>query len=229
MNIPPQSRQPQSTGQPPLSLSVGHFRLENLRQSIEQNPLAALNALGAWRGDSIQSPAKAVRWPLEQMPLSVWLPASPVSVNQGFPSPPSLFAALRQWETVTDGLIRFRLMDINTETAEQAHIAFGWAQETTKGRDYEVGHANREVQGSRIRRVTITLIQDPLIDGHLSIAQRQSRLLATVLHETGHALGLEHSENSQDVMFYRGWRREQLSHGDIRRIRELYQQGRTQA
>ncbi len=226
MNIPPQSRHPKPAGQSPSPLSVSNFKLEALRQSIEHNPLAALNALGAWRAESTQTTGQAVRWPLEQMPLSVWFPAS---TDQSLPGPQVLFAALRQWEMGTDGLIRFRLMDAHTESVEQAHIEFGWARETTKGRDYEVGHANREVQGSRIRRVSITLIQEPLIDGHLSLAQRQSRLLATVLHETGHALGLEHSESSQDVMFYRGWRREQLSHNDIRRIRELYQQGRTQA
>ncbi len=226
MNIPPQSRQPKSTGQSAPPLSVNNFKLETLRQSIEHNPLAALGALGAWRAESTQTTAQAVRWPLEQMPLSVWLPAS---TDQSLPGVPSLFAALRQWEMGTDGLIRFRLMDPNTESVEQAHIEFCWSRETTKGRDYEVGHANREVQGSRIRRVTITLIQEPLIDGHLSPAQRQSRLLATVMHEVGHALGLEHSESSQDVMFYRGWRREQLSPNDLRRIKDLYQQGRTQA
>jgi hypothetical protein len=207
-------------------LSVSHFKLETLRQSIEQNPLAALNALGAWRAESEQSKTSAPRWPLEQMPLKVWLPPSG---DKTLPGPHVLFAALRQWEMATDGLIRFQLMDLNTESIEQAHIEFGWCRETTRGRDYEVGHANREMQGSRIRRVSITLIQEPLIDGHLSPTQRQSRLLATVLHEVGHALGLEHSESSQDVMFYRGWRREQLSHNDSRRIRELYQEGRTQA
>lgn len=227
MKIPPQqSRQTPSSGQSQASLSVHGFKLETLRQSIEQNPLAALNALGAWRAESTQTKASLVRWPLEQMPLKVWLPPSG---DKTLPGPQVLFNVLRQWEMATDGLIRFQLMDLNTESIEQAQIEFDWSRETTRGRDYEVGHASREVQGSRIRRVSITLIQEPLIDGHLSSAQRQSRLLATVLHEVGHALGLEHSESSQDVMFYRGWRREQLSPNDIRRIRELYQQGRTQA
>lgn len=226
MKIPqrPQLGTPNGPNTPATSLSA--FKLETLRQQVEKNPLAALSALGAWRAETAFPVESAVRWPLDPMPLSVWLPAAPEAT---LPKPAVLFTTLRQWETASNGLIRFRLMDPHTESAPQAHIEFQWTPETTPGRDYEVGHAKREVQGSRIRRVTITLVQEPIIDGYLSATQRQSRLLATVLHEVGHALGLEHSESSQDVMFYRGWRREQLSPNDGRRLQALYQNTQSQA
>lgn len=224
MKIPNQPNRPNANlgKAPPMggkSLSLENFQLETIRQSIEKNPLAALNALSEWRGQGGKTTHQSVRWPLDQMPLAVWIePAD----DPKLPSEKLLFATLKQWEVASEGLIRFRWMDRAIESREASHIEFGWSRETVKGRDYEVGHANRDVQSSRIRRVDITLIQEPIIDGHLTPDKRRSRLLATVLHEMGHALGLEHSENSQDVMYYRGWQLESLSANDINRLRDLY-------
>lgn len=224
MKIPNQPNRPNvNPGKAPAvsgkSLSLENFQLETIRQSIEKNPLAALNALSEWRSQEGKTAQQSVRWPLDQMPLAVWIePAD----DPRLPSEKLLFATLKQWEVASEGLIRFRLMDRAIESREAAHVEFNWSRETVKGRDYEVGHANRDVQGSRIRRVDITLIQEPIIDGHLTPEKRRSRLLATVLHEMGHALGLEHSENSRDVMYYRGWQLESLSANDIHRLRDLY-------
>jgi predicted Zn-dependent protease len=85
-----------------------------------------------------------------------------------------------------------------------------------------VGHTDRVIQGAWIQQCTITLMSQPRIDEHLNLLQRQQRLATTILHELGHALGLEHSENKQDVMYFRGWRHSVLSENDIHRIRELY-------
>lgn len=200
-------------------LSLNNFQLETIRQSIEKNPLAALNALSEWRSQEGKTARQLVRWSLDQMPLAVWIEPSP---DAKLPSEKLLFATLKQWEVASEGLIRFRLMDTAIKQKEAAHIEFRWRGETVKGRDYEVGHASRDVQGARIRRVTVTLIQEPIIDGHLTPEKRRARLLATVLHETGHALGLEHSDRSQDVMYYRGWQRDTLSENDSHRLRELY-------
>jgi hypothetical protein len=202
------------------SLSLDSFKLETIRQSVQKNPLAALNALGQWRSETSKIAPQSVRWSLAQMPLKVWLS---LAEDTTMPTNRLLFATLRQWEVASKGQIRFRLMDPVTERMEDADIFFQWSRETVKGRDYEVGHANREVQGQRIQKVTITLILEPLIDGYLTREKRRSRLLATVLHETGHALGLEHSESNQDVMYYRGWRQELLSPQDAQRLVDLYQ------
>ena len=69
---------------------------------------------------------------------------------------------------------------------------------------------------------TITLIETPRIDAQLDAGQQQDRLLATLLHELGHALGLEHSPNPDDVMHHRGWRHTRLSENDRSRLRRLY-------
>ncbi len=205
------------TGHSPLAFE--HFQLETIRQSIEKNPLTALNALSEWRTAEEITSKTAVRWSMTQMPLRVWVDSAE---SQPLVQEKLLFATLRQWEIASEGLIRFRLMDAAIESVENADIQFSWQDETVKGRDYEVGHANRDVQGNRIRKATITLIRKPIIDGHLSPEKQRSRLLATILHEIGHALGLEHSDSAQDVMYYRGWQRETLSANDIHRLKMLY-------
>lgn len=224
MKIPNQPNQPgtnpqaaaKTGGKPELALE--NFKLETIRKNIDKRPQSALHALGEWRGGEGHS-RQSVRWSLEQCPLKIWMEPSE---DPTFPGEKLMFATLRQWEIASEGLIRFRLMDKVTESQDTADIVFKWSRETVKGRDYEVGHANRQVQGQRIRRVEITLIEEPLIDGHLTLDKRRSRLLATVLHEVGHALGLEHSESSQDVMYHRGWQRNTLSQSDIHRLQELY-------
>jgi predicted Zn-dependent protease len=68
----------------------------------------------------------------------------------------------------------------------------------------------------------ISLIENPVIDQHLSREQQVWRLRSTLLHELGHALGLEHSLCPEHVMYFRGWRNTYLSSGDALAIQKLY-------
>lgn len=183
--------------------------------SGENSPFEVLNALDRWRSEEEATQKDAVRWPLEKMPLAVYVePTLEFSLD--------FLTIMRQWEAASEGLIRFR----SVTDPDKANIVFSWSDETVVGRDYEVGHAKREVQGTRITHVKITLIRQPLIDGHLSPADRQKRLIATVLHETGHALGLEHSKSRSDVMHHRGWKITSLGSGDVKSLKSLYRTGR---
>ncbi|WP_373532822.1 matrixin family metalloprotease [Vampirovibrio sp.] len=232
MKIPDKQPRPSAGARIPAArsdqkgLSLDSFKLETVRQSVEKNPLAALSALGQWRSSESKTEGQAVRWSLAQMPLKIWLAPSG---EAAMPSERLLFATLRQWEVASEGQIRFRLMDPATEQSEDGDIVFQWSRETVKGRDYEVGHANRELQGQRIRKAHITLILEPVIDGHLTPEKRRDRLMATVLHEVGHALGLEHSEHSKDVMYYRGWQQTVLSPQDAQRLMALYRDAQQSA
>lgn len=184
-----------------------------------QSPIMALDALEQWRVHDEQTAQQRVYWPLDKMPLTVRL-MPPETGNAGM-SQAECMTVMRQWEAASQGLVRFQLVEL---TAESPDILIEWRQETVLGRDFEVGHTKREVNGKHITHATITLIVNPLIDGHLSPQRQRQRLYATLLHETGHALGLEHSESKQDVMHHRGWQRPYLSQGDIQRIQHHYGQ-----
>lgn len=185
---------------------------------MHQDPLATLNALEQWRVQNEEQQRQCVRWALEQFPLSVHIEPYPNADNMGL-TPQEIFAVLRQWEAAYPGVLRFQRVE--NEQAS-AHISINWSHDTTLGRDYEVGHTNRTVKNKRITGAEITLIVNPLIDRHIGPQQQRQRLMATILHEVGHALGLEHSENRQDVMYYRGWKHGYLSIGDIQRMKTLY-------
>lgn len=196
-----------------------------ISSSQPQSPLDALAALEQWRVKEEDTRKHSARWSLSQSPLQVWVEPYPdTGILRDFAIPEMVLAAMRQWEAATEGAIAFQLLRAPALDGEHpADILICWQDETTLSRDYEVGHTNRQVQGKRLTHATITLITNPLIDAHLNAKQCQQRLMTTILHETGHALGLEHSDDSRDVMYYRGWKHANLSGNDIQRIRNLYE------
>lgn len=179
-----------------------------------QNPLEAMAALEEWRILDSHEQGEEPRWPGERMPLGVHI--------EPHPDMPGiedlLFSVMRQWEAASMGLVRLERRALNPDIRVQ------WSDTVVRGRDYEVGHTDLQTRsGGMITGAVITLIREPLIDRHLDPGRREKRLAATILHETGHALGLRHSERKEDVMHHRGWQRPCLSTEDARRIRRLYQ------
>jgi hypothetical protein len=234
MRIPPQGipwQAVNSAGGSHVGFSRAAPGTGKLSLARQQSPLDALSELEQWRVKAEDTGKDSARWSLSQCPLTVWVAPYPDSDDlKAFAGPELLFSAMRQWEVVTQGALSFRLLsgsephlDLSPDAAAgEADISILWDSQTTLGRDYELGHSNRQVQGKRIRQATITLITRPLIDARLTLTHRQQRLYTTVLHETGHVLGLEHSEDHRDVMHHRGWQRQFLSENDIQRIRNLY-------
>lgn len=186
------------------------------RTTIEENILGAISALEAWR-NADEREQKDVRWhPAQASQLNVWLS----------PPPDATWTALVQrafveWQAASGTLIGFEW----TVRPEQAHIQIKWNDTPVRGRQYEVGHTQRDVVPPHwIRQAQITLLTAPLIDQHLGERQRKDRLYTTVLHEVGHALGLEHTHSKRDVMHHRGWQNKHLSTNDIQRLHQLYRQ-----
>ncbi|MBX2861162.1 MAG: matrixin family metalloprotease [Vampirovibrio sp.] len=193
-----------------------------------QAGVPVLDFLTAWPPPEPFGHRQSVRWPTEALPLSIAIASRPDSNYGAKGSDDTLqegnmeayiFSVFREWEFASGGLIRL----VNAVEVK-ADIQVVWAQEAVLGREFEVGHTDRKVSGNGcITQATITLLCSPAIDGSLSAPQQLKRLRATLLHEMGHALGLEHSSNTQDVMHYRGWQNAFLTEGDIQRLKALYQ------
>jgi predicted Zn-dependent protease len=94
--------------------------------------------------------------------------------------------------------------------------------EKPKACGWTVRQIGTEPQRLEIKAVSITLIKFPRIDRALSPVQQQQRLAATVLHELGHALGLDHVQSAAAVMHYQGWQNTRLSDVDINALNRLY-------
>jgi hypothetical protein len=226
MKIPPnRSQQTANATNPqgkPLFAGEPAFESISRQAGLLGNPLDALQALEQWRMQEEDTQRQPYRWDSYAMPLRICLEAPPGPLLPGMPSVPELWMTLKQWEAASQGLIRLTLVDDTPWAAKAADIVITWSEEITPGRDFEVGHTQRTVQGKHITHAVITLIIQPAIDKHLSPAKQAQRLHATILHEVGHALGLEHATDKRDVMHHRGWQRTVLSAGDIRRIQQLY-------
>lgn len=173
-----------------------------------------------WAADRLVARSPGPHWDAADMPLTVWI--APMGVEAPLMSPQAMFDIVCEWQRASTDRVRFTLLAPDADPATAA-IAIHWCDTPVMGREYEVGHAQRTVRANgRITRAVITLQRAPLIDQTLLPSQRLQRLHTTLLHETGHALGLEHSGCQDDVMHHRGWRNTRLSMGDQTQLAQRY-------
>ncbi len=175
-----------------------------------------LHALEEWRRlEEDQGNENVVRWhPEKAKTLAVYIQPPP-KAEWG----PIILQACREWESSSMGLVQL----LSSVRSESADIRIEWAETAITGRDFEVGHTKCDVKyPGWITQATVTLLIQPEIDKHLSEAACNQRLYTTVLHELGHALGLEHSKNAKDIMYHQGWRNRHLTANDIERLQQLY-------
>ncbi|MEM0951021.1 MAG: matrixin family metalloprotease [Cyanobacteria bacterium P01_H01_bin.74] len=210
---------------------VTHHVLPKPHQdSIQPKGPQSKQNLSAWQ-KSDESKDFKPRWPDDKKTLLVFTAVNPHNPSgfseQGVKS--ALENACSQWELASQGRFTFGLQFLSDNAcspeALTPDILIAWQSETTVGRQYEVGHAKRHLVNESIVQVEITLILNPAIDRELNADEKNNRLTATLLHELGHALGLEHSMMPEDVMHHRGWQNTQLTETDRSALRVLY--GRT--
>jgi predicted Zn-dependent protease len=157
----------------------------------------------------------AQRWSADRFPLRVYIEPSG---GAGFrPSCPNLVEqALSQWTAVSG----YRLTFTRSNDAANADIVVSWMPCATAT---ECGNTSTRYVPDRAgnRLITSALVQistweqGPISDGELK---------KICLHELGHALGLKHSSNPLDIMFWQSNRNQICNLGprDGNTIRRFY-------
>ena len=172
------------------------------------------------------------RWPDNAFPLRLWF-NNKNSENDETPDTSDfenlMFAAIAQWEFASGNRIQF----VKAETPDTANVVVSWFDEAVLGRGFELAHVDRTVIPAPhkipgkpegiITHAVVNLHKNPVINRHFSSKNTQiTCFFATILHEFGHVLGLEHSPNPNDVMFYRGYQNARLTGNDVQRLNLLY-------
>ena len=157
-----------------------------------------------------------------EMPLKVYMPD--VATTTSAWSDPAdtsldydgiLQRVMDEWTQASDNHVRFE----KTQSADSANISIEWVGDKDKmDHSFAAGTTGYASNSSGKRRHNLKILAPK--KGESSNAQS---LYEVSLHEFGHALGLSHSSNSADIMYYSGAQGQStLSENDRKRISELY-------
>lgn len=170
-----------------------------------------------------------------QMPLKVFVPSIWKSKivwtadstgkaqvkNTGIDHTKLVERAFNEWAEASQRAITFTFVG----TGDNADIECQWTDDKAKlQHSFAAGETHSEVGANGQRKEIVYILVSPKSDRQ-SPSEQEEEFYTTALHEIGHALGLSHSTNPQDIMYFSNSSStpsNSLAPGDISRIRNLY-------
>jgi hypothetical protein len=135
------------------------------------------------------------RWSPEQMPLRVYIGRGGAGFRENFPG---LFtAAMNEWSAASSGRIKW--MRVNDP--QSANIIANWDANNASLAG-EAGDTRTQLGMGPDGQRYITSAQVSLMPTNGSAAYSDEEMHKICLHEIGHALGLHHSSNRGDIMYF---------------------------
>lgn len=140
--------------------------------------------------------SKVLRWDTSTFPLKICIQNDNVTVPDYYKT--EILKAYSQWQSIAK-FITFTLID-NPENANIYIKITSLPSGTCQGNvcKYVVGFTEPTIENNLLKRMTITLYAKDPNGNYFS----EKELYNTILHETGHALGIMgHSYNPNDLMY----------------------------